>query len=114
MSRALRLLVADGWCHATARGNERRAILRGDGDCAQFLEMLGQLPERDGARVAALGAAADGMRYGAVAAAVRNPQARPPWTAASGPRGRGPWMPSILKSIDTTPNPSVSGLQASC
>ena len=55
MSRALRLLVADGWYHVTARGNERRAIFRGDGDCTQFLEMLGQLPERYGVRVAAYG-----------------------------------------------------------
>jgi REP element-mobilizing transposase RayT len=43
MSRALRLLVKDGWYHVTARGNERRAIFRGDGDCAQFLAMLGDL-----------------------------------------------------------------------
>jgi len=53
MSRPLRLLVKGGWYHVTARGNERRAIFRGDGDCARFLEMLGELPERYGVRVAA-------------------------------------------------------------
>lgn len=53
MSRPLRLLVKDGWYHVTARGNERRAIFRGDGDCARFLEMIGELPERYGVRVAA-------------------------------------------------------------
>ena len=36
MSRALRLLVADGWYHVTARGNERRAIFRGDGDRSEM------------------------------------------------------------------------------
>lgn len=53
MSRALRLLVKDGWYHITARGNERKAIFRGDEDCERFLEMLGELPERYGVRVAA-------------------------------------------------------------
>ncbi len=53
MSRPLRLLVKDGWYHVTARGNERRAIFRGDGDCTHFLKMLGELPERYGVRVAA-------------------------------------------------------------
>jgi len=53
MSRALRVLVRDGWYHVTSRGNERKAIFRGDRDCARFLELLGELTERFGVRVAA-------------------------------------------------------------
>lgn len=41
MSRPVRVLVKDGWYHATSRGNERKAISRGDGDCAHFREILG-------------------------------------------------------------------------
>ena len=53
MSRPLRIAVANGWYHVTARGNERKAIFRGDRDRAHFLELLGGLPERFGVRVAA-------------------------------------------------------------
>jgi REP element-mobilizing transposase RayT len=35
----------------TARGNERRAIVRDDRDRRHFLELLGELPERFGTRV---------------------------------------------------------------
>ena len=51
MGRALRLLVADGWYHVTARGDERRAIFRGDVDCKQFPEPT---PEEVARRLKAL------------------------------------------------------------
>jgi REP element-mobilizing transposase RayT len=51
MARALRIERAGGRYHVTARGNERKAIYRRDRDRGHFLELLGQLPERFGARV---------------------------------------------------------------
>ena len=51
MARALRINQAGGRYHATARGNERKAIFRGDTDRFHFLELLGELGERFGARV---------------------------------------------------------------
>ena len=40
MARPLRLELADGVYHLTARGNERRAICRDDADRLCFLELL--------------------------------------------------------------------------
>jgi putative transposase len=53
MSRALRIAVADGWYHVTARGIERRAIFRDSSDHRHFTELLSLLPERFGVRVVA-------------------------------------------------------------
>ena len=52
MSRSLRVLVADGWYHVTARGNERRAIFRDVRDHARFLECLEEMTQRYGVRIA--------------------------------------------------------------
>jgi putative transposase len=52
MARPLRIEVADGWHHVTARGNERRAIYREDGDRQRFVELLGEMAERFGLVVA--------------------------------------------------------------
>jgi len=46
MSRPLRIEVAGGWYHVTARGNERRAIFRDDRDRRYFLELVGEAAER--------------------------------------------------------------------
>jgi len=40
MARPLRLAFADGVYHVTARGNERKAIVRDDTDGARFLDTL--------------------------------------------------------------------------
>lgn len=46
MARPLRLQVADGVYHLTARGNERKAIYRDEGDKETFLEILAETLER--------------------------------------------------------------------
>ena len=46
MARPLRIEVAGGWYHVTARGNERRAIYRDDQDRRHFLELVGETAER--------------------------------------------------------------------
>ena len=51
MARALRLQRLGGRDHVTARGNERKAIFRDDSDHFHFLELVGDLGERFGARV---------------------------------------------------------------
>ena len=51
MARALRIERRGGRYHLTARGNDRQAIFRGDADRFHFLELLGELGERLGARV---------------------------------------------------------------
>ncbi len=51
MARPLRIDVEGGWYHITARGNERRAIFRSEGDRQRFLELLGDLPARFGIKV---------------------------------------------------------------
>jgi hypothetical protein len=38
MTRPLRIEHAGGWCHITARGNERKEIYRDERDRAHFLE----------------------------------------------------------------------------
>ena len=51
MARPLRIGLAGGRYHVTARGNERREIFRDDRDCQRFLELLAALPERFGVRL---------------------------------------------------------------
>lgn len=46
VARPLRLQVADGIYHVTARGNERRAIYRDAADRRRFLEILAETLER--------------------------------------------------------------------
>ena len=40
MARPLRIQVADGWYHMTARGIDRKAVFRDDADRSHFLELL--------------------------------------------------------------------------
>jgi len=51
MSRPLRVQFPGAWFHVTARGNERRAIFRGDGDRRHWLELAAELPARFGLRL---------------------------------------------------------------
>ena len=51
MARPLRIEIAGGRYHVTARGNERRDIFREDGDRKHFLSLLAELPERFGTRL---------------------------------------------------------------
>ena len=51
MARALRIEIQGGHYHATARGNERRAIFRQDKDRTHFLELLSELAPRFGVRL---------------------------------------------------------------
>lgn len=48
MARPLRIEMAGGRYHVTARGNERRDIFKGDRDREHFLSLLAELPERFG------------------------------------------------------------------
>jgi len=43
MARPVRIDVAGGWYHVTARGNERRAIFYDDVDRRHFVELAGAL-----------------------------------------------------------------------
>ena len=93
MSRSLRVLVADGWYHVTARGNERRAIFRDARDVVRAVEAVkgeAWIEFRDrhgdwgrdlalylarrhcGLTLAELGARAGGLRYAAVGPAIRS------------------------------------------
>ena len=51
MARPLRIEWPGGRFHVTARGNERKAIFRADGDRFHFLELLSQLGDRFGVKV---------------------------------------------------------------
>ena len=51
MSRPLRIDVAGGWYHVTARGIERRKIYRDDRDKEHFLEVLEDMVDRFGIAV---------------------------------------------------------------
>jgi len=53
VARPLRIALAGGRYHVTARGNERRAIFRDDVDRAHLLALLAELPERFGVQVQA-------------------------------------------------------------
>ncbi len=46
MARPLRLAFAGGVYHVTARGNERKAIVRDDTDRARFVDTLGAMVSR--------------------------------------------------------------------
>jgi REP element-mobilizing transposase RayT len=48
MTRPLRIDVANGWYHVTARGFERRTIFRDERDGAHFLELLEEMVPRFG------------------------------------------------------------------
>lgn len=43
MARPLRIEIAGGWYHVTARGNERNSIFRDDGDRQHFLEVVAEM-----------------------------------------------------------------------
>jgi REP element-mobilizing transposase RayT len=51
MARPLRIERPGGRYHVTARGNEQKAIYRGERDRLHFLELLAELPERFGVRI---------------------------------------------------------------
>ena len=51
MAQPLRVEIAGGWYHVTARGNERRRIFCDDQDRKYFMELLAKLPEQLGLRV---------------------------------------------------------------
>ena len=51
MSRPLRILVAGGWYHVTARDNRRESLFYDDRDRQEFLGMVAALPERFGIEV---------------------------------------------------------------
>lgn len=50
MARPIRIEVAGGWYHVTARGNERRRIFADEKDRLQFIELLEGGTERFGLR----------------------------------------------------------------
>jgi hypothetical protein len=52
MSRSLRVLVADGWYHVTARRDECRAIFRGGWDHVRLLECIVEMTQRYGMWIA--------------------------------------------------------------
>jgi putative transposase len=51
MARPLRINVAGGWYHITARGHNRERIYFDRADYTHFLELLGEMSERFGVRV---------------------------------------------------------------
>ena len=51
MARHLRVPVADGWYHVTARGLERRIVFADERDHEHFLELLPELVSRYGVKV---------------------------------------------------------------
>lgn len=51
MARALRVDIAGGWYHVTARGIERRDIFRGDVDRERILDLVGRMSEQYRIRV---------------------------------------------------------------
>lgn len=51
VARPLRILLAGGWYHVTARGNRREPLFQDDTDRRRFLGMTAQLPERFGLEV---------------------------------------------------------------
>jgi len=55
MARPLRVYVPDAWYHVTARGNERRAIVRDDGNRDRFLTRLAAKTKRFGLNLYAYG-----------------------------------------------------------
>ncbi len=58
MARALRILVAGGWYHVAARGNNQQAVFLADRDRERVLGLVAELSERfsgGGVRVCADG-----------------------------------------------------------
>ena len=51
MARPVRVNVAGGWYHVTARGIERRAIFEDGRDHKHFLELLSAMTERYGVEI---------------------------------------------------------------
>ena len=51
MARPLRVDVAGGWYHVTARGTERRTIFEDARDHEHFLELLAEMTARYGVEV---------------------------------------------------------------
>ena len=51
MARPVRVDVAGGWYHVTARGIERRVLFTGPREHEHFLELLGEMSERHGVHV---------------------------------------------------------------
>jgi REP element-mobilizing transposase RayT len=51
MARPLRIQMAGGRYHLTARGNERKLTFKDDQNRAHFLDFVAELPERYGARI---------------------------------------------------------------
>ena len=51
MARHLRVHVADGWYHVTARGLERRIVFEDERDHEHFLELLPELVSRYGVKI---------------------------------------------------------------
>jgi len=51
MARPVRVDVAGGWYHVTARGIERRAIFEGVRDHEHFLELIAEMSERYGVEI---------------------------------------------------------------
>jgi len=51
MARPLRILLAGGWYHVVARGNNRNRLFRDDQDHQRFLALVSELPERFGVEI---------------------------------------------------------------
>ncbi len=51
MTRPLRINLAGGWYHISARGNKRQAIYNDNRDRAHFLDLIGEMIERHQVRV---------------------------------------------------------------
>jgi putative transposase len=51
MARPIRIEVAGGWYHVTARGNERRRIFADERDRVRFVELLAEQTQRFGLRL---------------------------------------------------------------
>jgi hypothetical protein len=68
MARPLRIHVAGGWYHVTARGQRRDVIIDGAGDYRKFLQLVADMRARvyGGLTLAELGREAGGMDYSAV------------------------------------------------
>ena len=79
MARPVRVNVAGGWYHVTARGIERRAIFEDGRDHKHFLELLSAMTERygvcarqrSGLTLRAIGAALGMKEYKTVAKAIQ-------------------------------------------
>jgi REP element-mobilizing transposase RayT len=75
MARPLRVDIADGWYHITARGTDRRTIFTERREREHFLELLEALVNRYGVRLHGYGSCATtvGVRTGFMPATRRRP-----------------------------------------